>query len=453
MSILVREFGELYQGNELPELTIQYKDYACWQQEQAQTDRLQEQEAYWTQQFEEAPPAMEMPTDYVRKPVQSYAGSRIAVQTGTELLERLNDLARESGTTLFMVLLAAYKVMLSKYSGQEDIVVGTPIAGRTHAELQGMLGLFVNTLALRSRPEGGLTFRAYLEQVKELALASYANQEYPFEELVEKVVKHRDMSRHPLFDTMFVLHNQEQQRLDLDSLQLIAQPVESHVTKFDMTWSLAESEDGLQIVVEYCTDLYRRESVERMAKHYLQLIEAAVSEPEMELAQLSMLTVEEKHQIINVFNATEAPYPQEKTIHQLFEDQVERTPDQIAVVSETEQVTYRELNARANRLAHKLRKLSVTADSRVALLAGRSVEMIAGIFGILKAGGAYVPIDPSYPQERIAYMLEDSGSRWLVGDEHLLEKTAFDGQKLELREATLDGEDGWNLEDVSSPHQ
>ncbi|WP_246028075.1 AMP-binding protein, partial [Paenibacillus xylaniclasticus] len=244
------------------------------------------------------------------------------------------------------------------------------------------------------------------------------------------------MSRHPLFDTMFVLHNQEQQGLNLDSLQLIAQPMESHVTKFDMTWTLAESEDGLQVVVEYCTDLYRRETVERMAEHYLQLIEAAVSEPETELAKLSMLTEEEKRQIVDVFNTTEASYPEEKTIHRLFEEQVERTPDRIAVISESEQVTYRELNARANRLARKLRKLGVTADNRVGLLAERSVEMIAGILGILKAGGAYVPVDPSYPQERIAYMLDDSGSKWLVGDGHLLEKTAFAGQKLELREAT-----------------
>ncbi|WP_164744557.1 condensation domain-containing protein, partial [Paenibacillus xylaniclasticus] len=265
-------------------------------------------------------------------------------------------------TTLFMVLLAAYKVMLSKYSGQEDVVVGTPIAGRTHADLQGTLGLFVNTLALRSRPEGGLTFRAYLEQVKEQALAGYANQEYPFEELVEKVVKNRDMSRHPLFDTMFVLHNQEQQELALDSLKLIEQPVESFVTKFDMTWTLAESEDGLQLVVEYCTDLYRRETVERMAQHYLQLIESALIEPETELAKLSMLTLEEKHEIVDVFNATKAPYPQEKTLYQLFEEQVERTPNHIALVSETDQLTYRELNARANRLARKLRKLGVTAD-------------------------------------------------------------------------------------------
>ncbi|WP_164744562.1 condensation domain-containing protein, partial [Paenibacillus xylaniclasticus] len=215
---------------------------------------------------------------------------------------------------------------------------------------------------IRSQPEGALTFRSYLEQVKEQALAGYANQEYPFEELVEKVVKHRDMSRHPLFDTMFVLHNQEQQGLNLDSLQLIAQPVESGMTKFDMTWSLSEREDGLQIVVEYCTDLYQRETVERMAQHYLQLIRAAVSEPEMELSKLSMLTVEEKHQIVNVFNTTEAPYPKEKTIHRLFEEQVERTPDHIALVSETDQLTYQELNARANRLAHKLRKLGVTAD-------------------------------------------------------------------------------------------
>ncbi|WP_127573283.1 non-ribosomal peptide synthetase, partial [Paenibacillus xylaniclasticus] len=302
------------------------------------------------------------------------------------------------------------------------------------------------------RPEGDLTFRSYLEQVKEQALAGYANQEYPFEELVEKVVKSRDMSRHPLFDTMFVLQNEELQEVNLDQLQLIAQPVESGVSKFDMTWTLAESEKGLLIAVEYCTDLYRRDTVARMVRHYLQLIESALRAPEMELTKLSMLTLDEKHEILDVFNATEAPYPQEKTIHQLFEEQVEQTPDQIAVVSEIEQVTYRELNARANRLARKLRKLGVKADSRVGLLAERSVEMIAGILGILKAGGAYVPIDPSYPQERITFMLEDSGSRWLIGDEHLLKKVTFAGEKLELREAMLDGEEAGNLEAANGPH-
>ncbi|WP_127573281.1 non-ribosomal peptide synthetase, partial [Paenibacillus xylaniclasticus] len=302
------------------------------------------------------------------------------------------------------------------------------------------------------QPEGGLTFRSYLEQVKEQALAGYANQDYPFEELVEKVVKSRDMSRHPLFDTMFVLQNDELQEINLDQLQLITQSVESGVSKFDMTWTVAESEDGMIIAVEYCTDLYRRETVERMAQHYLQLIEAALSEPETELAKLSMLTVKETRQLTHEFNATDAPYPQEKTIQRLFEEQVERTPDHIAVVSETEQVTYRELNARANRLARKLRKLDVKADSRVGLLAERSVEMIAGILGILKAGGAYVPIDPSYPQERMAYMLDDSGCRWLVGDGNLLKKVTFAGEKLELRGAMLDGEEAGNLEAANDPH-
>ncbi|WP_127573070.1 non-ribosomal peptide synthetase, partial [Paenibacillus xylaniclasticus] len=416
LGILVQEFGKLYQGNELPELTIQYKDYACWQQEQAKTERLKEQESYWMNQFEEVPPMLGLPVDYARKPVQSYAGSQIAVQTGSVLLKRLNTLARETGTTLFMVLLAAYKVMLSKYSGQEDVVVGTPVAGRTHAEMQGMLGLFVNTLAIRSRPEGGLTFRAYLEQVKEQALAGYTNQEYPFEELVEKVVKNRDMSRHPLFDTVLVLHNQEHQVLDLDSLKLIAQSVENHVSKFDMSWTLTESEDGLHIAVEYCTDLYRRETVERMAKHYLQLIEAALNEPETELAKLSMLTPEEKHEILDVFNATEAPYPHKKTIHQLFEEQVERIPDQIAVVSETEQLTYLELNARANRLANLLIDSGLRKGSHVGVILKRSPDMIVAVMAILKAGGIYVPFEVDAPKRRVENIMTRLKIGYLISE-------------------------------------
>ncbi|GFN33044.1 non-ribosomal peptide synthetase [Paenibacillus xylaniclasticus] len=420
LGILVREFGELYQGNELPELTIQYKDYACWQQEQVQTTRFQEQETYWTKQFDEAPPVLELPLDYGRKPVQSYAGSRIAVQEGAELLERLNNLARETGTTLFMVLLAAYKVLLSKYSGQEDVVVGTPIAGRTHAELQGMLGLFVNTLALRSRPEGALTFRSYLEQVKEVALAGYANQEYPFEELVEKVVKNRDLSRHPLFDTMFALQDQTQWSFSSQELRMVPYELENHYTKFDLAWMLAHNEDDLEIVIEYCTDLFQRDTVERMAKHYLHIVNAILSDPDIQLSRVSIITDEEKQEILKVFNSTSIPYPQDRTLSELFEEQVERTPDHIAIVCEAEQLTYRELNTRANRMAHRLRSQGVLPESVIGIMVEPSISMIIGVLGVLKAGGAFLPIDPSYPMERVNYMLNNGNSQYLLTQQSLL---------------------------------
>ncbi|WP_336604367.1 amino acid adenylation domain-containing protein, partial [Paenibacillus sp. MMS18-CY102] len=450
IGILVQEFVQLYQGAELAPLRIQYKDYAAWQQTDVQSERMKKQEAYWLEVCSGEIPVLDLPTDYARPPVKSFEGNTFEFVIDKQRSEGLRQLAAQTGTTLYMVLLSAYTTLLSKYSGQEDIIVGTPIAGRAHADLQQMLGMFVNTLAMRNAPSGEKPFHAYVQEVKENALRAYENQDYPFEELVNKLDVARDVSRNPLFDTMFILQNTEQSELSIGDLKCIPYPLEHHVAKFDLTFNLVEEAEGITCSIEYASSLYKRETVERMAQHFKQLIDVIVRDPQMKLSAIEMITPDEKMQILEVFNGTVTDYPRDKTIHELFEEQVERTPESIAIVFEDKLLTYRELNERANRLARTLRAEGMQPNQLVGILAERSLEMMVGIMGILKAGGAYVPIDSDYPEERIRYMLEDSGAKLLLTQRRLRERVTFDGKVLELDDTAVYREDGLNLETVAT---
>ncbi|UUZ87162.1 condensation domain-containing protein [Paenibacillus sp. P26] len=300
--VLVEEFVRLYSGEEPPPLRIQYKDYAVWQQSPAQKERLKRQEAYWLEQFRGESPVLEMPTDYARPAVQKYDGHTLQFRLDSAVSEGLKRIAAENGATLYMVLLAAYTVLLQKYTGQEDVIVGTPIAGRTHSDLQPVIGMFVNTLALRSYPSGKKTFLSYLEEIKETMLGAYEHQDYPFEELVEKLQVTRDLSRSPLFDTMFSLQNIENKEFALDGLQITPYPSDYGMSKFDLSLDVTEGGDGLECSLEYATALFKRETVERLAKHLEQLITAIVNEPGAKIASLSLLTAEEQEQIQHGFN-------------------------------------------------------------------------------------------------------------------------------------------------------
>ncbi|KZE78885.1 non-ribosomal peptide synthetase [Paenibacillus elgii] len=451
IGVLVQEFVRLYGREDLPPLPIQYKDYAVWQQGQKQSERYRRQESYWLDVFSGDLPVLDLPTDYARPAVRSFSGSVYEFVLDRGQSEGLRRLAAQSGTTLYMVLLAAYTALLGKYSGQEDIVVGTPIAGRPHADLSGLIGMFVNTLAIRSYPSGEKPFLAYLQDVREHALHAYENQDYPFEELVEKLSIPRDMSRNPLFDTLFVLQNTEQKEQRIDNLQLAPYPQEHTVAKFDL--SLHASEDGETIGCgfEYATALYKRETVERMAEHLIRLIDAVVAEPQTTLSAIQIATPQDKTQIVEQFNATAADYPREQSIGALFEAQVKRTPEQTAVVCEGVKLTYRELNERANRLARTLWVAGVERDEPVAILAERSVEMVVGVLAILKAGGAYVPIDPDYPEERVRYLLDDSGAKLLLTQRRELVRTDFAGTVVDLSDEGAYHDDSSNLEPVSGP--
>nr|WP_276540155.1 non-ribosomal peptide synthetase [Paenibacillus dendritiformis] len=451
MGLFLREFAQLYEGAELPPLRIQYKDYAAWQQGEMQRERMSKQEAYWLEVFGGEIPVLDLPADYARPLVRSFQGNTFRFVIDKQRSDELRQLAMQTGTTLYMVLLAAYTTLLSKYSGQEDIIVGTPVAGRTHAELEPLLGMFVNTLAIRNAPAGEKTFQAYVQEVKEHTLNAYENQDYPFEELVSKLDVSRDVSRNPIFDTMFVLQNIEQGEVSIEGLTCKLYPNEHHIAKFDLTFSLTEEAEGIAGSIEYACSLYREETIERMAGHFQQVIDAIARDPHRKLSSIEIISPEEKAQILETFNDTAADYSRDKTIHQLVEEQAERTPDRAAVVCEGSQLTYRELNTKANRLARTLRAEGVRPDLPVGLLAERSLEMIVGMLAIMKAGGAYVPMDPEYPEERLGYMLTDSGAKLLLTQSHLQKCESFDGKRLMLDDERMYSEAGSNLEPGAGP--
>ncbi len=364
IQILVEELTSLYQGEQLPELHIQYKDYAVWQREHSE-NQWKELEAYWLQAFEGELPVLDLPTDYQRPSVRSFEGSRIDFTLDASGNKAIQELASRTGTTLYMVLLAAYSVLLHKYTGQEDIIVGSPVVGRPQAELESIIGMFVNTLAMRSYPAGDKTFQDYLLEIKETALKAFEHQDYPLEKLIEKLGIGRDVSRNPLFDTLLVLQNTEQAEQDMGGLRFTPYPLETVTAKFDLSLNVEEQGAELAFGLEYSTVLYQRESVERLAMHLLRVLHAVAVNPQLKLAEIEMITPEEKVQIIEEFNATSAPYPSEKTIHELFAEQVKRTPEQTALVFGNVQLTYLELEEKAGRLAQTLRRLGTLREQPV----------------------------------------------------------------------------------------
>ncbi|MGE6577244.1 amino acid adenylation domain-containing protein [Paenibacillus xylanexedens] len=414
IEIFVEEFVRLYGGEQLELLRIQYKDYTVWQHSQEQQERLQHQGAYWLDMFQGELPVLEMPTDYPRPAVQSYEGQTLEFSFDASKTGGLKQLASETGTTLFMVLLAAYNVLLHKYSGQEDVIVGTPIAGRNHGDVQPLIGIFLNTLAIRSYPSSEKTFLSYLNEVKETTLRAFEHQNYPFEQLVDKVQVTRDLSRNPLFDTMFTMQNTENEQFELEGLRLIPYPSVPDTAKFDISLDVGEENGGLDYSFEYATALYKRETIERLARHYEQLLLTIVNRPDAKIAELNLLTAEEKEQVLNAFNPAQLEAAPAATFHRLFEKQAECTPGAEAVVYENNRLTYVELNERANRLAVTLRANGIGRESIVGILAERSVDLLVAVLAVWKAGGAYVPLDPDYPADRVRFMLEDSGAKVLL---------------------------------------
>ncbi|HLK58956.1 MAG TPA: amino acid adenylation domain-containing protein, partial [Chthonomonadaceae bacterium] len=392
----------------LPELPIQYADYAAWQRQWLQAEELERQVQYWKQHLAGAPALLELPTDRPRPAIQSYRGARLRQEFSPELTASLKALCRREGATLFMTLLAAFQTLLARYSSQDDIVVGTTIANRTQSEIEGLIGFFVNTLALRVDLSGDPSFVELLGRVREACLGGYAHQDLPFEKLVEEISPQRSLSQSPIFQVLFSLANAPSMGLELEGLHVERILSESINAKFDLSLVLVETQGKLASVLEYNTDLFDAARIQRMLGHFQVLLEALVAAPEQKIAHLPLLTQAERSQLAG-FNATQRDYDLHGGIHQLIEAQVERTPDAIALVFEKQQLTYRELNARANRLAHLLRAQGVGPDGLVGLHLHRSVEMVVGILAVLKAGGAYVPFDPTYPSERLAFMLADAG--------------------------------------------
>lgn len=411
MEILVGEFLVLFSGKLLPELKVQYKDYAVWQETFFKSDALKEQEKYWLNLLAGEIPVLNLPTDFPRPAAQHFEGDRFDWKIDWKMKGSLKQLAAKEETTLFMFLLAVFNILLTKYSGREEIIVGSPIAGRPHPDLETMVGMFVNMLVFLNKPYGDLRFKDFLREVKENTIKAYENQDYQFEELVEKLNLDRNLARNPLFDVVLVLQNIPAHPAPVQGLKFLPSQVENRIAKFDLTLHVSEQDNSIHFEMEYCTKLYKKETIARLGRDYLKIMEAVIANPEIKISEIILVDPEERARIFSQFNLRKVNYPRNKTIHGLFEEQVELTPDRTAVVFGSRALSYRELNRKANLLAKALRNRGVHRDSIVGLLCERSLEMMIGLLGILKAGGAYLPLEPSFPKERIDFLLEDSGTR------------------------------------------
>jgi amino acid adenylation domain-containing protein len=436
MELIQEEVKQLYaafsrkQPSPLAELPVQYADFACWQREWFQGEKLEQQIAYWKKELEGASPLLALPTDKPRPRAQTFRGATEFFALPKTLLQGLRALALKEQTTLFMLLQAAFAALLHRYSGQADILVGTPISGRTHKETERLVGCFLNTVVLRSQFAAGQTFRALLQQARARALGAFAHAELPFGRLVATVAPDRDSARTPLFQAMFVLH-------DADGAQgsdgVSRQEMDTGTSKFDLTLYTSATEDGLQGVMEYSTDLFEVDTVRRLFRHFAVLLQAIVRDPDQCISQLPLLTQAERQQFLVEWNRTEAEYPREVPLAQLVEAQVERTPDAVAMLCESESLSFAELNARANQLAAELRAHGAGPDRLVGICVERSVDMVVALLAVVKAGAAYLPLDPLLPQERLSYMLEDSGASLVVTQESLRASLpAFSGNVVSL---------------------
>ncbi|MBG9771218.1 peptide synthetase, partial [Bacillus vallismortis] len=432
VGVLIEELSKLYDGEIVEPLRIQYKDYAVWQQQFIQSELYKKQEEHWLKELEGELPVLTLPTDYSRPAVQTFAGDRIAFSLEAGKIDALRRLAKETDSTLYMVLLASYSAFLSKLSGQHDIIVGSPIAGRSQADVSRVIGMFVNTLALRTYPKGEKTFSGYLSEVKETALSAFRAQDYPLEDLIGNLQVQRDTSRNPLFDAVFSMQNANIKDLTMKGIQLEPHPFERKTAKFDITLTADETDGGLTFVLEYNTALFKPETIERWKQYWMQLLDEVTGNPNQPLSSLSLVTEPEKQTLLEAWKGKTLPVPTDKTVHQLFEETAQRHKGRPAVTYNGQSWTYGELNAKANRLARILIDCGISADERVGVLTKPSLEMAAAVLGVLKAGAAFVPIDPDYPDQRIDYILQDSGAKLLLKQEGISVPDSFSGDVILL---------------------
>lgn len=432
MQICLQELALLYQGMEVAPPKLQYKDFSAWQYELCRKGVLKAQQEYWLKLLQGELPVLNMPTDYPRPTVDNLHGDRVRFKAHRHVTTLLKKLAAEQGVTLYMLLLAAFNVLLARYSGQEDLIVGTPIAGRHYADLDKVVGLFVNTLALRNYPESNKTFLSFLGEVRKNVLGAFQNQDFPFEELVNQLNIPRETGRNPIFDTMFVMQSFRIPQMDLGDVRLVLCDYTFKIAKFDLTLQAVENHGAIDFEFEYATELYEKETIIRMAGHLINILKDISEQPQKAIARIEMLSKKEKYEVVAGFNNTRLSYPAGKTYQELFQDRVALTPHKTALVFQGRHLSYQELNGKANQLARLLREKGVGQDTVVGIMVEPSLEMFLGILAILKSGGAYMPVDPAYPAERINYMIEDSGARILLTQPNLQKKLPRDVQPLQL---------------------
>ncbi len=453
MQLLLRELVTLYTAfaggrpSPLPELPIQYTDYARWQRDHYQGATLESELTYWRERLRSAPPVLELPTDRPRPNLRTYAGAQLSFVLPARLVDALTALARRERASLFMVLLAAFKSLLWRYTGQTDLVVGVPTAGRARVELESLIGCLANALVLRTDLAGDPSFREALARVRTVALGAYAHQDLPFEKLVEELQPDRSVRHHPVFQVMFNFRDFPPAMVEIPGVRLEDMKVERGTALFDLSLALVRGPEGITCGFGYSTDLFDAATIARLGSHYRALLESAVAEPDRRLSETSPWSDAERRQVLHQWNATARDYPLDRCVHQLFERQAALAPSSVALLSDDQRVTYGELNRRSNQLAHYLRRLGAGPEVRVGLCLERSVEMVVGVLAVLKAGGAYVPLDPAYPSERLAFMLEDARASILLARDRQIEGLPVHG----LRVVGLDSEGSFAEESGDDP--
>lgn len=444
-AILEREFQALYSGEELPALKFQYKDYSHWQNSDSQQAIKRSQEEYWLKRFEGELPVLNLPTDFSRPVMQSHEGVTVRFTLSKEETAQLKSLVEENSLTLYMSVLSVYTILLSKLSGQEDIIVGTPIAGRNHIDLENIVGMFVNTLAIRNEVRGSDSIKDYLRKLKQNTLASFENQDYQFEDLVDKVSVARDISRNPVFDVMFNLQNQSDFAGDLSGFNDTEYVHRPGVSKFYMTLTATDYREQILLSFQYCTRLFTPETIERFIAYFKQVVRELPVKIDDHISTVEIITESEKQQVLYDFNNTSVDYPREKTIHELFEEQVCKHPQNIAVVSQNREISYEDLNILSNKIAHYLREKGINSESIIGIELDPSIEFIVSMLGVLKAGGAYLPIDTHLLDLRKKYIIENSQLEYLIHNNSLYHTSSFESPQIQFNDIDIDKYSGDNL--------
>lgn len=422
ISILLQELCNLYNGNTLPEKKIDYNDFTLWEKEQFSKDEFKETKDFWVNQYKDEIPLLNMPTTFSRPSVQNFEGSSYYTKLSKETFDRINKISKDLSITPYMLMLSIYYILLSKYTSQDDIIIGTPIIGRELPELSNMLGMFVNTLALRNKVDNTLSFSEFANTIKNYCLSAFKNQSYPFDELIKELNIKRDVSRNPLFDVLFVYQNNGYPKINLENAKTEYYTPDSKTSKFDLTLEVIPFDNELSLRFEYCTKLFDEEFIKRFSIHYNNILNIVLDNLHIKLSEIDMLSKDEKSQILYEFNNTKVDYPSNKTIIELFEKQVKKTPNNIAIIFNDKTLTYKELNEKANQLARFLISNKITIGDMVCILLDKSLEMIVSILAILKVGGTFLPIDINYPRERIDYIINDSKAKILLTTQNLINK-------------------------------
>jgi amino acid adenylation domain-containing protein len=452
LNVMIKEFLVLYRGGRLPGLRVQYRDFCQWQHRFLKDDGLKSRREYWLKKFSGNIPLLDFPADFPRPKIRGTAGDTYAVRLEPELTEHLYKRAAETGTTLFILLLASYTVLLSRYTGMEDIIVGSPIAGREHPDLKSIVGIFINILVFRNYPDQAKEFAEYLDEVKANTIEAFENQDFQFEELVDNLDLPRDLSRNPLVDFLFLFQNTDLLKYEnIGDLKMSPYPFKNRVSRYDLTLEVVEIDSEITLYFEYYSELFRAETIERLARHFSYMLQDIVRQPTKRLADLDLMAAAEKRRIVEDFNNTRQDFPERQTIPDLWESSVNQHPRALALDFNHQQLSYSELNFRVNRLARLLRAKGIRPDTVVGLMVERSVEMIVGLLAILKAGGAFLPLDPGYPAERIHYMLADCGAPIVLTNCPSLDPEKYNKDLVYFDEGPVDLAEEGNPENGNTP--